>query len=107
MVVGYNQIEMAKDDKAKTVFSSKEGHWEYKRVHFGLKTGTCRLPESFECGTEWPHGVAFFFVFFNDIVVYAKSLADHGAEIRQVFDRRRESNVKFKPEKCEISSEGG
>ena len=42
------------------------------------------------------------FVFLDDIVVYAKSLADRGAKIRQVFDRPRESNLKLKPEKCEF-----
>ena len=42
------------------------------------------------------------FIFLDDIVVYAKSLADHDANIRQVFDRLRESNLKLKPEKCEF-----
>ena len=41
------------------------------------------------------------FVFLDD-VVYAKSLADHDTEIRQVFDRLRGSNLKLKPEKCEF-----
>ena len=41
------------------------------------------------------------FVFLDDIVVYEKSLADHD-EIRQVFDRIRESNLRLKPEKCEF-----
>jgi len=29
---------MAEEDRAKTAFSTKEGHWEYKRLPFGLKT---------------------------------------------------------------------
>jgi hypothetical protein len=42
------------------------------------------------------------FVFLDDIVVYAKSLAQHDAKIRQVFDRIRGSNLKLKQEKCEF-----
>ena len=42
------------------------------------------------------------FVFLDDIVAYAKSLAEHDAKIRHVFDRFRESNLKLKPEKCEF-----
>jgi hypothetical protein len=43
-------------------------------------------------------------VILDDIVVYAKSLAEHGRKISQVFDRFRESNLKLKPEKCEFLS---
>jgi len=42
---------------------------------------------------------------FLDIFVYAKSLAEHGAKSRQVFDRIRESNLKLKPETCEFLQE--
>ena len=38
MVMGYHQIEVAEQDRAITAFSTKEGHWEYKRLPFGLKT---------------------------------------------------------------------
>ena len=31
MVMGYHQIEIASEDRAKTAFSTKEGHWEYQR----------------------------------------------------------------------------
>jgi len=37
------------------------------------------------------------FVFLDDIVVYDKSLADD-ANIRQVFDRLRDSDLKLTPE---------
>jgi hypothetical protein len=42
------------------------------------------------------------FVFLDDIVIYVKSLAEHDAKIRQVFDRLRGNNLKLKPEKCEF-----
>jgi hypothetical protein len=37
MVMGYHQIEL-KEDKDKTAFSTKNGHWAYKKLPFGLKT---------------------------------------------------------------------
>jgi hypothetical protein len=38
MVMGYHQVEVAEKDRAITAFSTNEGHWEYKRLPFGLKT---------------------------------------------------------------------
>jgi hypothetical protein len=37
MVIGYNQIEMAEGDRAKTDFGTEKAI-EYKRLPFGLKT---------------------------------------------------------------------
>jgi hypothetical protein len=42
------------------------------------------------------------FIFLDDIVVWAKSLAEQDDKIRQVFYRIRYSNLKHKPEKCEF-----
>jgi len=37
MVMGYHQIELAPGEGPKTAFSTKQGHWEYRRLPFGLK----------------------------------------------------------------------
>jgi hypothetical protein len=47
-----------------------------------------------------------FFVFLDDTVVYARSLAEHDSKLREVFDRLRENNLKLKPEKCEFLRNG-
>ena len=38
MVIGYHQIELEPEEESKTAFSTKQGHWEYLRLPFGLKT---------------------------------------------------------------------
>jgi len=38
MVMGYHQIELEEWEGPKTAFSTKQGHWEYRRLPFGLKT---------------------------------------------------------------------
>jgi hypothetical protein len=37
MAMGYHQIEL-EEDREKTAFSTKQGHWEYRRLPFRLKT---------------------------------------------------------------------
>ena len=101
VVMGYHQIEMASEDRAKTAFSTKEGHWEYQRLPFGLKTAPATFQRMMNVVLSGLTGTRCF-VFLDDIVVYAKSLAEHDAKLRQVFDRLRENNLKLKPEKCEF-----
>ena len=38
MVMGYHQIALAPGQGPQTAFSTKQGHWEYTRLLFGLKT---------------------------------------------------------------------
>jgi len=104
MVMGYHKIEMAEEDRAKTTFSTKEDHWEYKRLPFGLKTAPATFQRMMNVVLSCLTGSRCF-VFLDDIVVYAKSLADDDVKIRHVFDRLRESNLKLKPEKCEFLRE--
>ena len=99
--MGYHQIEMASEDRAKTAFSTKEGHWEYQRLSFGLKTAPATHQRMMNVVLSGLTGTRCF-VFLDDIVIYAKSLEEHDAKIRQVFDRLRGSNLKLKPEKCEF-----
>ncbi|PNF26465.1 hypothetical protein B7P43_G15375 [Cryptotermes secundus] len=40
MVMGYHKIELDPKDREKPAFSSKQGHWEYRRMPFGLKTAS-------------------------------------------------------------------
>jgi hypothetical protein len=43
-----------------------------------------------------------YFVFLDDIVMYAKFLLGHDVKLRTVFGRLREYNLKLQPDKCEF-----
>jgi len=42
------------------------------------------------------------FVYLDDIVIYAKSLADHNTGLREVLERLRTHKLKLQPGKCEF-----
>jgi hypothetical protein len=68
MVMGYHQIEVEEKDREKTAFSTKNGHWEYKRLPFGLKTASStfqRMMNTVLCGLRG----SCCFVFLDDIVI--------------------------------------
>jgi hypothetical protein len=67
---------------------SLQGHWEYRRLLFGLKTAPAtfqKLMTSILSGLIGTH----CFVYLDDIVIYAKSLADHNIKLCEVLDRLR------------------
>jgi transposase InsO family protein len=101
MVMGYHQIEVAEKDRAITAFSTKEGHWEYKRLPFGLKTAPATFQRMMNVAMSGLTGSRCF-VFLDDICVYARSLSEHDSKLREVFGRLRRYNLKLKAEKCQF-----
>jgi hypothetical protein len=101
MAMGYLQIDLRPEVRDKTAFSTNQGHWAYKKMPFGLKTA----PDTFQAimnsvlsgltGSQ-------FFVFLDDLVLYAKSLAEYDVKTRAVFSRFRRYNLKLQPHKCEF-----
>jgi hypothetical protein len=88
MAMGYHHIELRPEHREKTAFSTKQGHWAYKKMPFGLKTAMMNSVLSGMTGSRC-------FVFLDDVVIYAKSLAEHDVKIREVFSRFRKYNLKL------------
>jgi hypothetical protein len=99
--MGYHQIDMDPSDIDKTAFSTKEGHWAYKRMPFGLKTVPTTFQNMMNSVLSGLTGTRCF-VFLDDIVLYANSLVDHDRKLRDVFKRLRKHNLKLQPDKCEF-----
>ena len=101
MVMGYHQIELEQGEGPKTAFSTKQGHWEYRRLPFGLKTAPATFQKMMNSVLSGLTGTRCF-VYLDDIVIYAKSLVDHDAKLREVLDRLRTYKLKLQPDKCEF-----
>ena len=101
MVMGYHQIELEKGEGPKTAFSTKQGHWEYRRLPFGLKTALATFQRMMNSVLSGLTGTRCL-VYLHDIILYAKSLVDHNAKLREVLDRLRMYKLKLQPEKCEL-----
>jgi hypothetical protein len=99
--MGYHQIDMNPNDIDKTAFSTKQGHWAYRKMPFGLRTAGATFQPMMNTVLSGLTGTRCF-VFRDDIVIYANSLSDHDATLRTVFGRLRKYNLKLQPEKCEF-----
>jgi len=92
---------MDPSDIDKTAFSTKEGHWAYKRMPFGLKTAPATFQKMMNNVLSDLTGTRCY-VFLDDIVLYANSLVHHDRKLRDVFKSLRKHNLKLQPDKCEF-----
>lgn len=98
---GFHQIPMAPKDAPKTAFSTPYGHYQFKRMPFGLKNAPAtfqRLMDNVLSGLQGNE----LFVYMDDIVLYAKSLEEHEIKFERLMRRLRDANLKLQPDKCEF-----
>ncbi|GBG66908.1 hypothetical protein CBR_g72663 [Chara braunii] len=96
---GYRQIEVHPNDQYKTTFRTRNGHYEFIVVPFGLTNA----PTTFQrCMNDLfrPWSDRFVVVYLNDILVLSKTLQEHEGHLRQVLKKLREANFKINAKKC-------
>ncbi|GBG93019.1 hypothetical protein CBR_g58181 [Chara braunii] len=97
---GYHQIEVHPDDRYKTAFRTRYGHYEFIVMPFGLTNA----PATFQrCMNDLfrPWLDKFVVVYVDDILVFSKTLQEHQGHLRQVLEKLRDSNFKINAKKCE------
>ena len=98
---GYNQIPVAKEDIPKTAFVTKHGLFECPKLPFGLTNAPATFQRVMELalqGLQWN----ICLVYIDDIIIYSTNFIDHISRLKQVLERLQISNLKVKPDKCQL-----
>jgi hypothetical protein len=96
---GYHQVRMQPDDVHKTAFRTHDGMYEFLVMAFGL----CNALATFQAlmnDVLWPFLHRFVLVFFDDILIYSKTWADHLHHLRAAFSELRHQQLFVKRTKC-------
>ena len=97
---GYWQFLVEDSAQKYTAFSTHEGHFEFKRMPFGLCTAGATFQRNME---ELLKGLEFARNYIDDIMVASKTFEEHLKHLELVLTRLREAKLKVKPTKCNIA----
>ncbi|GBG67262.1 hypothetical protein CBR_g88551 [Chara braunii] len=101
---GYHQLEIRKEDRYKTAFKTRYGHFEWLVMPFGLTNA----PATFQAAMtmEFRHMLdRFVLIYLDDILVYSRSLDEHKKHLRTVLERLRQAKYKANRDKCELAQQ--
>ena len=100
LVRGYYQMGIEPESREITAFSTPHGHWQFKRLPFGLKNAPSAFQREMQevlKGFSWKNVL----VYIDDILIMEESWEKHLQLVDQVLKTLAKNGIKIKPSKCE------
>lgn len=98
---GFHQIEMDENSIPKTAFNVEHGHYEYLRMPFGLKNAPATFQRVMDhVLRDLQNKICL--VYMDDIIIFSTSLQEHISNLKQVFQKLRDSKLKIQLDKSEF-----
>lgn len=98
---GFHQIEIEQKDREKSAFSTEEGHFQFRRMPFGLKNAPAAFQRMINTALSGLTPTQCL-VYLDDVIVYSNSLQEHISRLKNIFERCRATNLKIQLDKSEF-----
>ena len=99
LVRGYYQLPLAEESKDLTAFSTPHGHWQFKRLSFGLKNAPAVFQREMQrILKEFPK--CRVIIYIDDILILGRNFEEHIQLVERVLKVLQEHGLKIKISKC-------
>ena len=88
-------------DAHKCAFSTPYGHWQFRRMAFGLKNAPPSFQRLINLALEKLLGKVCL-VYIDDIIIFARSLKEHAERFKMVMEALAKFNLKLQIDKSEF-----
>ena len=103
---GYNQVQIKKEDREKTTFTTPWGTFEYIRMPFGLLNAGSNFQRAMDQAFDDLIG-KIITIYQDDLTVFSKEPDDHVKHLKKVFERCRKFGMSLNPKKSTFRIDEG
>ena len=101
LATGFHYIKIDLKDSYKTAFSTPNGHYEFDRMPFSLKSSPATFQRLMDITLTWLIGRELF-IYLDDIVIFADTLEEHEKKFNNLIQLLWKANLHLQPDKCEF-----
>ncbi|WMV55196.1 hypothetical protein MTR67_048581, partial [Solanum verrucosum] len=98
---GYHQLRVRESDIPKTTFRTRDGHYEFLVMSFGLTNAPASFMDLMITVFK-PYLDKFVIVFIDDILIYSRNEEDYASHLRVVLKTLKDKELYAKFSKCEF-----
>lgn len=98
----YQQVDLEEESKELTTINMHKGLFRYNRLSFGIASAPGLFQGLIEKILTDSNGVV---IYFDDILVFGKILAEHNNNLEKVLGRLEKHNLTVSYKKCSFAQE--